>query len=265
VSIKYFLDLSLEDEVINPGTLIRFRRLRLKDMDLLNLLINRTITLTIEKDIIRSTSITMDSTHSRSSPHSPVEVLQMRFRELRKFIYKVNASVRYSLPEKNEDNDLEHKSGYIWKLVNHVKDNEILTFVLGIKEKLNLLRETPDDIADHYTVSTDTDAYTGHKTKDCSFFDYKTRIAMSEERIITAAMITPGEKADGKQLPVLVETGKSNGMKVDNIMTSSLNICKNYLNEFCYKFNRRYFTESLFDRLLIATVSYKNLFRYSIR
>ncbi|MDR1091964.1 MAG: IS1595 family transposase, partial [Prevotella sp.] len=37
------------------------------------------------------------------------------------------------------------------------------------------------------------------------------------------------------------------------------------LNEFCYKFNRRYFAENLFDRLLIAAVSYKNSFRYSIR
>jgi DNA-directed RNA polymerase subunit RPC12/RpoP len=40
---------------------------------------------------------------------------------------------------------------------------------------------------------------------------------------------------------------------------------QNYLNEFCYKFNRRYFAENLFDRLLIAAVSYKNSFSYSIR
>lgn len=33
-----------------------------------------------------------------------------------------------------------------------------------------------------------------------------------------------------------------------------------YLNEFCYKFNRRYFGEKLFDRLLLACVSYKNEF-----
>lgn len=36
---------------------------------------------------------------------------------------------------------------------------------------------------------------------------------------------------------------------------------QNYLNEFCYKFNRRYFGENLFDRLLIICVSYKNPFR----
>ena len=36
-----------------------------------------------------------------------------------------------------------------------------------------------------------------------------------------------------------------------------------YLNEFCFKFNRRYFGESLFDRLLVSAVSYKNEFGYS--
>ena len=35
-----------------------------------------------------------------------------------------------------------------------------------------------------------------------------------------------------------------------------------YLDEFCYKFNRRYFGEALFNRLLVACVSYKNEFRY---
>ena len=31
---------------------------------------------------------------------------------------------------------------------------------------------------------------------------------------------------------------------------------QNYLNEFCYKFNRRYF-ENQFDRLMVAAVSYQ--------
>ena len=35
-----------------------------------------------------------------------------------------------------------------------------------------------------------------------------------------------------------------------------------YLDEFCYKFNRRYYGEALFNRLLVACVSYKNEVRY---
>jgi transposase-like protein/predicted RNA-binding Zn-ribbon protein involved in translation (DUF1610 family) len=35
-----------------------------------------------------------------------------------------------------------------------------------------------------------------------------------------------------------------------------------YLNEFCYRFNRRYFGEALLDRLMICAISHKNEFRY---
>ncbi len=70
MSFKYFLDMNPEDDVINPSSLTKFRKLRLKDTDLLNLLINKTVTIAIEKGIIRSKSIIVDATHtlSRSNP-----------------------------------------------------------------------------------------------------------------------------------------------------------------------------------------------------
>jgi predicted RNA-binding Zn-ribbon protein involved in translation (DUF1610 family)/transposase-like protein len=34
-----------------------------------------------------------------------------------------------------------------------------------------------------------------------------------------------------------------------------------YLNEFCYRFNRRYFGEALLDRLMLCAIRYKNEFR----
>ena len=37
-----------------------------------------------------------------------------------------------------------------------------------------------------------------------------------------------------------------------------------YLNEFCYKFNRRYFGDKLFDRLMIASVAYTSEFEHRI-
>src|SRR5665254_17168 len=50
------------------------------------------------------------------------------------------------------------------------------------------------------------------------FFGYKTHLAMSEERIITAATITTGEKADGKQLEALIEKSITAGMNVENVI-----------------------------------------------
>ena len=41
---------------------------------------------------------------------------------------------------------------------------------------------------------------------------------MSEERIITAAVITSGEKSDGLQLPALVEQSRANGMNIETVI-----------------------------------------------
>lgn len=87
-----------------------------------------------------------------------------------------------------------------------------------VSEPLNLLQETIADDVEHLQTSTDPDAKVGHKSADSSFFGYKTHIAMSEERIITAATITTGEQPDGKQLQTLIEKSKAAGMKVDTVI-----------------------------------------------
>ena len=66
--------------------------------------------------------------------------------------------------------------------------------------------------------SEDKDAKVGHKTADSSFFGYKTHIAMSEERIITATTVTNGEKNDGKQLETLIKKSFKAGMEVETVI-----------------------------------------------
>ena len=39
---------------------------------------------------------------------------------------------------------------------------------------------------------------------------------------------------------------------------------KNHLNEFCWKFNRQYFGNGLFDRFMVAALAHKNDFRYNL-
>lgn len=81
-----------------------------------------------------------------------------------------------------------------------------------------MLKEVLSDIEDHYVTSKDGDARVGHKSADDSFFGYKTHIAMSDERIITTATVTSGEKGDGPQLQELVEQSRANGMKVETVV-----------------------------------------------
>jgi len=122
------------------------------------------------------------------------------------------------MPEKNEDNDLEQELSYCGKLEKEIESDEVLRSLPKVKEKLNLLRETIEDIQDHYTLSKDPDARTGHKTVDTSFFGFKTHIAMTEERIITAAVVTSADKGDGPELLSLLEASQENGIEVDTII-----------------------------------------------
>ena len=63
MSFKYFLGMSPENtDLINPSTLSKFRKLRLKDKDLLNLLIGKTVEIAMEKGIIKSHTIIVDAT-----------------------------------------------------------------------------------------------------------------------------------------------------------------------------------------------------------
>lgn len=61
-----------------------------------------------------------------------------------------------------------------------------------------MLSEILDNQIDCYDQSIDPDARIGHKTVNSSFYGYKTHLAMTDERIITAATITSGEAFDGQ-------------------------------------------------------------------
>ena len=220
MSFKYFLGMAPEEGVINPSSLCKFRKMRLKDMDLLTLLIKKTISLAVEKGIITSRTIIVDATHtaSRSNPYSPIELLKLRSKQLRKALYEVDEDIKDSLPQKNEDDDLSRELDYTQRLLSTIEDNQGMSNIPAVKKRLNMLRETLDDIQDHYTTSIDGDARVGHKSEDSSFFGYKTHIAMSDERIITAAIVTSGDKGDGPQLSSLVEESRKNGMQVDTVI-----------------------------------------------
>lgn len=220
MSFKYFLEMAPEESVINPSSLTKFRKLRLKDSDLLNLLINKTVSIAIEKDIIKSRSIIVDATHSlsRSNPYSALEVLRERSKLLRKAVYAIDENMKDLLSQKNESADLEKEIAYCKKLQKGIEADRPLSQVPAVREKLNLLKETIEDTQEHYTLSRDMDARIGHKTADSNFFGYKTHLAMTEERIITAAVVTSGEKGDGPELPKLLEISQQNGIQIDTII-----------------------------------------------
>lgn len=220
MSFKYFLDMAPEDAVIESSSLTKFRKLRLKDINLLDMLINKTVEIAIEKGIIKSKSIIVDATHTKAryNQKSAKEILMDRSKNLRKSVYEIDENMKEKFPSKTITDVLEDEIGYCQKLIEVIEREDYIAQYPKVKEKLNLLKETLDDDIEHLQISGDEDAKIGHKTADSSFFGYKTHIAMSEERIITAAVITTGEKNDGKELEALLAKSKEAGMEVETII-----------------------------------------------
>lgn len=135
-------------------------------------------------------------------------------------------------------NGKPRKVGYIkMKVMQNLKANT----VTGIVEK-SVDKESK-------LVTDDSTSYTGLK-----------KIVKEHQ-----ASVIPKEKV-GEMLPwVHIAISNAKRMLLDIFHDIKPEFLQNYLNEFCYKFNRRYFGESLFDRLAIACVTNKNEFRYRIR
>jgi transposase len=221
MSFKYFLDMTPEEEVIDASTLTKFRKLRLKDSNLLDLLINKSVEIALEQGVIKSKSIIVDSTHTtaRYNQKSPRENLIEHSKRLRQAVYAIDEKMKAQFPPKVNNGLLEDELEYCQKLITVIENTETISSYPAVKEKLNMLKElVADDLEQLDILSNDADAKVGHKTADTSFFGYKTHIAMTEERIITAAVVTSGEKHDGKQLQELVAKSEQSGIEVRDII-----------------------------------------------
>ena len=222
---KYFLGYSPEEtKLINHSLLTVFRRERLVDEDenLMDKLIEKTVQLALEKGLIEvQNKIIVDSTHTNAmfSHISPREELIRQAKNLRKTVYKIDESMHEKMPKKREASGLlEDQIEYSKELLNVLKEDGRFEKLPNIKEQMEYLKETLEDTEIELEYSKDQDAKIGHKTADTSFFGYKTHIAMTPERIVTAATVTSGEKHDGKELTNLIEKSKSNGIKVEAII-----------------------------------------------
>lgn len=172
----------------------------------------------MEKGIIKTGTLIADSTHTKAryTQRSAVEILRAQSKLLRKAVYNINASMRERFPTKTTGDDVEQEIAYCHELLDVITQDAVISEYPTVKTKMNLLSETIMDDLDH--LEPDPDARIGHKSADSSFFGYKTHIVMTEERIITAAIVTSGEKNDGKQLQALVEKSRDAGIAVDTIV-----------------------------------------------
>lgn len=220
MAYKYFLGLNPEDDVIDPSLLSKFRRLRLKDPELLDKLLEKSIQIANEKGVAKSKTIIVDATHSaaRFNKKTATETLSLHAKNVRKTIYNAYPDAKSSVPQKNQKKDYQAEKEYCEHLIETVSQHPEWTLLPSVSSALNYLEEFIEDCREHEIYSKDTSAKVGHKTKDSEFFGYKTHLAMTEDRLISAAIVTSGDKGDGQFLQELVKRSRKNGVTVEEII-----------------------------------------------
>jgi transposase len=123
MAYKYFLDLDPEDEMINSSLLTKFRKLRITE-DILEEMLFETVKQAIEKGLIKSRAIIVDATHTKTSAkhETPTQILRRLTKELRKELYRTQLELSEMFPDKpGETADLADEIEYSKKLIDAVK------------------------------------------------------------------------------------------------------------------------------------------------
>ena len=221
MAFKYFLDLDPEAPMINPSLLTKFRKTRITE-DILEEMLKETIQQALKKGLIKSGTIIVDSTHTDAAVRakSPTQILRDLSKQLRKEIYKKAYELSEKFPEKpSVEADLNEEIAYTEELLSVLKeditncgDKKIQKLLGKIEEllKTQKIREIRS--------KDDEDARFGHKTPTSTFYGYKNHLAMTEERLIAGIHVTSGGAPDGQQLPELIEKSKKNGIEVTEVV-----------------------------------------------
>jgi transposase len=220
MAYKFFLDMDPEDETIDSSLMTKFRKTRITE-DMLEEMLRETVRQAMEKGLIKSRMIIVDSTHSKASAkhETPTQILRRMTKELRKELYYTQFELSEKFPEKpTETADLNDEINYSKELIEAVGEDVAANGTDKAKKALAKIEELlGNDRIREIQSAVDEDAKLGHKSEHNSFFGYKTHIAMTEERIITGLEVTTGEAPDGEYLVKLTEQSERNGIEVEEI------------------------------------------------
>ena len=230
LAYKWFLGLNPEDTLPDSSQLSRFRRHRL-GANQVEKVLDHIVKLCVEKGLIKSKAIIIDSTHTiaNAAKDKPLDVLKKASNRLLKGVKKQYSRLYEKLPKfpRLEGTDEEKAK----QLLHYLSDlTDILEDKLpdaegSLLEKINSVKQIVEDerlLTNKGIVSAvEPDARFGRKSKSRTFYGYKNHVAMTEEEIITAIHVTPGNVDDGKQLQTLVSKTRNQQLKIEEVLADT--------------------------------------------
>jgi transposase len=231
LAYKWFLGLNPEDSLPDPSQLSRFRNHRL-GAGQVDEVLNAVVHQCVEKGLIKSKTILVDSTHTlaASQIQRPLEVLRDAAKRLFRATVKRHPKLEKTLPKLpkvKEDQEADAEKIMLRYLAELGEAVETLLpdHEGSITEKLDIAKKIVEDerllAKKGISSAIDPDARFGWKSSTKSFFGYKEHIAMTEEEIITAVKVTGGSSDDGKQLKGLLDQSVAAGVEVNEVIADT--------------------------------------------
>lgn len=240
LAYKWFVGLNPEDTLPDSSQLSRFRNHRLGASQVDDVL-KRVVQQCIDQGLIKSKSIIMDATHTlaASQKQRPLDVLRDAAKRLFRTVIKRHPKLQKKLPavpvvKSDQENAEQVMLNYLAELGEKVEEM-VPDHEGALSEKLRIAKQIVEDerlLSQKGILSAvDPDARFGWKSHTKSFFGYKEHLAMTEEEIITAVVVTTGSTDDGKQFHKLLAQSKENGMEITEVIADTAYSGKDNLAE----------------------------------
>ncbi len=157
---------------------------------------------------------------SKYSIQTPIEMLRDVSKNRRKQLYHYVPQIKDSVPKKLHSTASLEEVAYTQELIHFAYDytGENPSRKKATEKALTVLK---DDAYQRILSVSDQEAKMGYKSSSESFAGYKSHLAITEERVITAIEVTTGEVSDGKYLTTLVEKSKNNAIEVKEILADA--------------------------------------------
>lgn len=231
LAYMWFLGLNPEDDLPEASLLTKFRRQRLKETSVDDI-IQEVVRQCIEKGIIKGTGLSMDATHTHANTIKkvPERIMKHLARKIIKAIEEENGEIpseligevpNYKLIEDHNEAKQIMKT-YLETIISKAENHVDLSILPSSQKAVNEAKEVLQDpkfIAQKGIRSlVDKDARVGYKSQTDSFYGYKVEFAMiPEARIITAVTVDNGAYVDGSKFDELYQRSKACGLTIQEV------------------------------------------------
>ena len=216
LAFMWFIGINPDEDLPHPSLLAKFRTLRLKDIDL-DEIIAEIIRQCIEREIIsKDNGIAIDTTHIEANTikKTPERIMK----HLARKIFKEADITDYDIPDYKQIDDPKEAKNVMKSYLEEVISENTENAPEATKEAKEILESDLFIEQKGIRSLTDKDARVGRKSKTQSFYGYKAEIMQTtKEGIITAVKVADGAYVDGDKFNELRELTEKSGIEIQEL------------------------------------------------